>query len=163
MSIYNSSYCGCIWHHGIKGQKWGVRRTSEELGHISSSAGKVAKSEKTATIVDGVYRSTKGFTAAVAKLAKYCLNPEKRHSKELFDVGYKESDADLLFKHLEEGYDYSKRGNSEKTPYGEKFDMPMLLGVTTKKLFNTGWQIDNGATEPKFLTAYIDRRLKEGK
>lgn len=91
MSIYNSSYCGCIWHHGIKGQKWGVRRTSEELGHISSSAGKVAKSEKTATIVDGVYRSTKGFTAAVAKLAKYCLNPEKRHSKELFDVATKKA------------------------------------------------------------------------
>lgn len=27
-----------IWHHGILGQKWGVRRTPEELGHISSGS-----------------------------------------------------------------------------------------------------------------------------
>lgn len=23
-----------IWHHGIKGQRWGVRRTPEQLGHV---------------------------------------------------------------------------------------------------------------------------------
>lgn len=163
MSIFDSSYCGSIWHHGIKGQRWGVRRTPEQLGYGPKSMERVAESEEHAKIVDGIYHSTKGFTVAVAKLAKYCLNPEKKHSKELFDAGYKESDADLLFKHLEEGYDFSKRRNSESTPYGERFDIPMMLGVTTKRLFNTGWQIDNGATEPKFLTAYIDRRLKEGK
>ena len=27
-----------IWHHGILGQKWGVHRTPEELGHISSGS-----------------------------------------------------------------------------------------------------------------------------
>ena len=96
MSIFDSSYCGSIWHHGIKGQKWGVRRTPEELGH------EVAKSQKNGTIKDA-YHSKKGFTVAVAKLASYCLNPEKPHSKEFFDVGYTKDDSDLLFRHIEEG------------------------------------------------------------
>ena len=26
-----------IWHHGIKGMKWGVRRTPEQLGHRTGS------------------------------------------------------------------------------------------------------------------------------
>ena len=28
---------GEIYHHGIKGQKWGVRRTKEQLGHKNKS------------------------------------------------------------------------------------------------------------------------------
>ena len=27
-----------LYHHGIKGQRWGVRRTAEELGHITKAA-----------------------------------------------------------------------------------------------------------------------------
>lgn len=27
-----------LYHHGIKGQKWGVRRTAEELGHVTKVA-----------------------------------------------------------------------------------------------------------------------------
>lgn len=27
-----------LYHHGIKGQKWGIRRTAEELGHITKAA-----------------------------------------------------------------------------------------------------------------------------
>ena len=26
-----------IWHHGIKGMKWGVRHTPEQLGHRTGS------------------------------------------------------------------------------------------------------------------------------
>ncbi len=29
-----------IWHHGIKGQKWGVRRTPAQLGHETGGSGK---------------------------------------------------------------------------------------------------------------------------
>ena len=30
-------YLGAIYHHGIKGMKWGVRRSPEELGHTKKS------------------------------------------------------------------------------------------------------------------------------
>lgn len=161
MSIFDSSYCGSIWHHGIKGQKWGVRRTPEELGHISKSAGKVAKSEKSTIIVNGVYHSPKGFTAAVAKLAKYCLDPDKPHAQEFFDVGYKESDSDLLFQHIEDGFDLTKRIGDRKGAKGEdQFRIPMMLGVTEKKSFTTSWQIDNPGDKPKLTSAYRDRRSK---
>ena len=33
-----------LMHHGIKGQKWGVRRTLEELGHVVENSGRAADS-----------------------------------------------------------------------------------------------------------------------
>lgn len=50
-------------HHGIKGQKWGVRRTPEQLGHKIArvgrfaGGGRVAKSGKHDTIVEKAIRS----------------------------------------------------------------------------------------------------------
>lgn len=35
-----------LYHHGIKGQKWGVRRTLEELGHIAKSSKEGASAMK---------------------------------------------------------------------------------------------------------------------
>lgn len=157
MSIFDSSYCGSIWHHGIKGQKWGVIRTPEELGHKPS--GSIEKSDKSAKIIDGVYHSPKGFTTAVAKLAKFCLNPEKKHSKDFFDVGYKESDSELLFKHIEDGFDMSKRVGDRISERGQaQFRIPMNLGVLKKKVFTTAWQIDKEGDPPKLTSAYLDRR-----
>lgn len=161
MSIFDSSYCGSIWHHGIKGQKWGVRRTPEQLGHDSSATGPIAIAGKGVKIVNGVYHSSKGFTAAVSKFAKYFLDPKQPHSKEFFDVGYKESDSDLLFRHIEEGYDLSKRTGMRKNDRGqEQFRIPMSLGVTRKKSFTTSWQIDKEGDQPKLTSAYRDRRSK---
>lgn len=161
MSIFDSSYCGSIWHHGIKGQKWGVRRTLEQLGHDSSATDPVAKAGKGVKIVNGTYHSSKGFTAAAAKFAKYFLDPEKPHAKEFFEAGYKESDSDFLFKHIEEGFDMSKRTGTRKNERGqEQFRIPMNLGVVQKKPFTTSWQIDKEGDKPKLTSAYRDRRSK---
>lgn len=162
MSLLDSSYCGSIWHHGIKGQKWGIRRTPEQLGHRKIKSDSVENFVKPAKIVDGIYQSAKGFTAAVAKLSKFCLNPEKKHSKEFFDVGYTENDADTLFRHIEEGYDLTKKSGSRLSERGqEQFTIPMLLGMTKKKLFTTAWQIDKDGDPPKMTSAFRDRRNKE--
>ena len=138
-----------------------MRRTPEQLGYESSATGPVAKTEKGVKIVDGVYHSSKGFTAAVAKFAKYFLDPEKPHAKEFFDVGYKQSDSDLLFQHIEEGFDLSKRTGTRKNERGqEQFRIPMMLGVVQKKSFTTSWQIDKEGDMPKLTSAYRDRRSK---
>lgn len=47
-------------HHGIKGQKWGVRRTPEELGHIKDKPPikeVLEKSQARSTIVEDAIRS----------------------------------------------------------------------------------------------------------
>lgn len=47
--MVHSSYLD-IYHHGIKGQKWGIRRTPAQLGHaVSSGVKKAASSIKTAS------------------------------------------------------------------------------------------------------------------
>lgn len=106
-----------------------------------------------------MYHSPKGFTAAVGKLAKYCLNPEKKHSQDFYDVGYKQTDSDLLFHHIEEGFDMDKKTGMRKSLRGEdQFVIPMELGVTARKIFTTSWQIDKEGDLPKLTSAYRDRR-----
>lgn len=55
--IYESYLGGVLIHHGVKGMRWGVRRTPEQLGHVTNSA--VANAEEAVKIVDGVYQSSK--------------------------------------------------------------------------------------------------------
>lgn len=159
MSLLDSSYCGSIWHHGIKGQKWGVRRTPEQLGHRKTKSDGVENFAKSATMVDGVYYSKKGFAVAVAKLARYCLNPERKHAKDFFDLGYTENDADLLFSHIEDGFDLAKKTRSRTSEQGEEqFAIPMLLGVVRKEMLTTSWQVDKSSGKPRLTSAYRDRR-----
>lgn len=161
--IQDNRYLGEIFHYGVKGMKWGVLRSPEQLGHVTGGKQGVEKSDERAKIIDDVYHSEKGFSIAAAKLAGFCLSPDKKHSKEFFDVGYKESDSELLLRDIERGFDLSKKGPDRLNDRGDtQFAIPMELGVTQTRLFNTGWQIDKGTSEPKFVTAYTDRRLRGG-
>lgn len=143
--------------------KWGVRRSPEQLGHVTGSKQGVENSNRRVRIKDGVYHSEKGFSIATAKLDRFCLDPSKKHAKEFFDVGYEEGDSELLFRDIENGFDLAKKGPDRLSDRGDtQFTIPMELGVTKTRLFSTAWQVDKSGNEPKFVTAYVDRRLKEG-
>lgn len=158
--IYEHYLGGVLCHHGIKGQKWGVRRTPEQLGYVTKST--VEKDEKSVTIVDGVYQSSKGFTADKRKFSSYCLKPGTDHADEFLDIGYKTTDADRLFRDIESGFDLSKKQDSVVANNGkEKYSIPMSLGVTAQRLFRTVWQKDSPEADSRFITAYIDRRMEE--
>lgn len=131
--IYESYLGGVLIHHGVKGMRWGVRRTPEQLGHVTNSA--VANAEEAVKIVDGVYQSSKGFTVKQNKFTEWCLKAGTDHADEFFSVGYKTTDADRLFR--------------------------VSLGVTAQRLFRTVWQKDGPESSSRFVTAYIDRRLEE--
>lgn len=153
-------YLGAIYHHGIKGMKWGVRRSPEELGHTKKSG--VEKSEEPVRIEGEFYRSGKGFSIHQSKLRGFCLKPGARHSEEFFKMGYKEEDSERLFRDFEKGYDLSRKIHEGTLANGrEKFSIPMDLGVTEKRRFRTVWQEDGPDDTSRFITAYIDRRLKE--
>ena len=162
--IYERFMGGVLCHHGVKGQKWGVRRTPEQLGHVSPKKDDVDKIQTVDTIYGEAYRSEKGFTVAKSKLTGYCLDPEGKHSKEFFDVGYTPKDSELLFRHLEENFEVEKKSNVKTLDNGaEKFVIPMELGVSIKKMFTTAWRVDSSGNEPRFTSAYRDRRLGKGK
>lgn len=153
-------YLGAIYHHGIKGMKWGVRRSPEQLGHAPK--GKVAKSAEDVTIDGEFYRSKKGFSIHQDKLAKFCLLPGGKHSEQFFKLGYTANDSERLFRDVEKGYDPSRKfGRIDLEDGHVKTSIPIRLGVTAQQVFRTVWKDDGPDGEDRFLTAYIDRRLKE--
>lgn len=153
-------YLGEIYHHGIKGMKWGVRRSPEQLGHVVK--GTVAKSSDDVTIKGEFYHSRKGFSIHQNKLSGFCLKPGAKHSAEFFKMGYTEGDEKRLFHDIEKGYDPERKIIEGVLASGKtKFSIPMKLGVTSTQLFRTVWQEDGPDDTSRFITAYIDRRLEE--
>ncbi|MCD7859584.1 MAG: hypothetical protein LUH51_05360 [Firmicutes bacterium] len=94
------------------------------------------------------------------KITGYLLRPGTAHYQEFVDVGYSINDPEQLKTHLLTGVKTHNAIERKPSENGSrKFQVDMELGVTKKKLFRTGWQIDAGTTEPRFITAY---RIKEG-
>lgn len=109
-----------------------------------------------------VYKSDKGFIADRRKFDMYCLNPLQMHAKDFFAVGYFENDGELLFRDIEKCFNLNKKCDSLISNTGvEKFSIPMFLGMTDSKLFRTVWQKDTPNSPIRFISAYVDRRLKK--
>ena len=148
-----------LWHHGIKGQKWGVRRTPEQLGHRALENKPIERvmivnNTRTGETAEA-YKSEKGFVVVAKKLTGYCLNPDSKHSNEFFRVGYSTEDAELLFRDIEKGFDLSKKTGIRTTEDNEiRFTILMDLGVTEKQEFLTSWQIGKNGEMPKLTSAY---------
>lgn len=165
-----------LWHHGVKGMHWGVRRTPEELGHKPRVIATDADSEnshlsekliidnngKAIKISGEFWKSDKGFVVHPNKIKRFCLLPEAKHSDHFFKVGYSKDDAFQLFHDLEDGYDAEKAFGKRKDGKGVvSYSIPMYLGTTSKRLFNTVWKNEGPDGMPKFVTAYIDDALEK--
>lgn len=153
-------YLGEIYHHGIKGMKWGVRRSPEQLGHVPTE--KLAKSTNFDKIESDCHHSEKGFVVQADKLTKFCLLRGGKHAEQFFKIGYSADEPERLFRDIEAGYDPSRKIDRIDLEDGHaKTSIPMKLGVTEQQVFRTVWKDDGRDGQDRFLTAYIDRRLKE--
>ena len=65
-----------LYHHGILGMKWGIRRTQEELGHISKKDTKWATKNRK-KITDSAYKQSKRELNEVA--SELMQNPGSRN------------------------------------------------------------------------------------
>ena len=69
-----------LWHHGIKGQKWGVRRTAEELGHITEAGSRTADAVGRLTSRKKKNTSVKNMSDEELRRRVNRLNMERQYS-----------------------------------------------------------------------------------
>ena len=79
--IYESYLGGVLIHHGVKGMKWGVRRTPEQLGHRTKS--KRTKMDNTHEDYKKAHdsKSVKKMSDAELRSRLNRLNMEQQYSK----------------------------------------------------------------------------------
>lgn len=65
-----------FYHHGIKGMKWGIRRTPAQLGHKTKSSRKTTKNKE-----DNSKKTTKKSGSAVEKGKQFVRNNWKTVAK----------------------------------------------------------------------------------
>lgn len=89
-----------IYHHGIKGQKWGIRRSPEELGHMKKTVESVSTlNSKTASVFKKI-----DTMSSNAKSQKQYRKLGERYSKEAIELTDKELRDALNRLNMEEQY-----------------------------------------------------------
>lgn len=160
--MLDNRYLGELYHYGVLGMKWGVRRSPDQLGaEGGNGTTKVEKSEHSVKMNGEYCESEKGYFLHPNKINRFCLKPGAKHADDFFEVGYKENDFDKLYHDIESGYDISKRVDvrrNQKTGAVE-YSIPMMLGVDMKRTFRTNWCEDGPGGAPKFIGAYRDNEL----
>ncbi len=89
------------------------------------------------------------------KFSGYFLKPGAKHADQFFSVGYTESDVLQLRYDIVRQFDMSKAVDRSVDKNGaETFNIYMSLGVTKKKSFLTGWQVDAPGEKARIITGF---------
>lgn len=114
-----------LYHYGVKGMKWGVRRSPSQLGH------KTVRTKKTAKV--GLFGFGKKKTTPTKKQVE--LETKKKTAKDMSDQELRDAISRLK---LEEEY---KRLNPQQVSSGKKFTDRIINNIiipaaedTTKQL-----------------------------
>lgn len=127
-----------LYHYGIKGMKWGVRRTPEQLGHVkkaASSAGKAVGSaaKKVASAAGKAYSSHRQKKAA----KKAAEEEQKRRRKPISELTDDELRQRIARLELEKRY---RDLQPQKVAKGESFVVRALKGAGESSLKNLAEQ-----------------------
>lgn len=97
----------------------------------------------------------------VRKLDAYILNPRHpvgAHKAALFRtlLGFKARDRDALARAILEGVRTAPATVGLTDRYGTRYVADMeIVGPVGTAIVRTGWIIEHGQTEPRFVTAYV--------
>lgn len=135
-------------HHGIKGQKWGVRNGPPYPLDKSSESGKIKK-------------ETKGLIISSNKFTEYALNPEKAPDKaHVFEaaLGYNRTNCHKLIEDIESHADIHKMVEKGDRGYGMRYEQIMRLKGPNEKEANvlTAW-IEDG-DDLKLTSVYVTKK-----
>lgn len=98
-----------LYHHGIKGQKWGVRRTAAQLGH------RIAKAKKTV----GKFAEKQAAKAKKAATASYKQYKKETKEKKYYVKLHKKKLSQMTDKEIQ---DLTKRVQTEAALKNAKYE-----------------------------------------
>ena len=124
-------------HHGIKGQKWGIRNGPPYPLEKTAKNDKIKEEE-----------TSKSFNIPRNKFTDYALNPEKAPDKaRAFEsaLGYNKDNCDQLIKDIEKHADIHKMVEKGDNGYGMRYEQVIKLKGPNEKEANvlTAWIDDN--------------------
>lgn len=129
-----------LYHHGVKGMKWGVRRTKAQLGYKTTS-GKKKKSNSLIKSYVNKRKTAKQKKVAAEKAKQEAANAKKRSISEMSDAELRERISRLQ---MEKQYKELLQTSKPQTSRGKKF----VANVLEKSGENLATQVVNhyGAT-----------------
>lgn len=136
-------------HHGIKGQKWGIRNGPPYPLENSSESDKIVK------------KNSKTYTVSRSKFVDYALNPEKASDKaKVFEsaLGYNKDNCDQLIKDIMKNVHIDKMVEKGDNGYGMRYEQVIKLKGLNEREANvlTAWIDDNGSL--RLTSVYVTKK-----
>lgn len=106
-----------LYHHGIKGMKWGIRRTPAQLGHKTSAKKKTSKTDK----IDEITKKLNKYSSNFESSRK--AREERKQAKEVTKQAKEATkQAKAMTKQMTKASKNSKPEKQKKRPLSELTD-----------------------------------------